>query len=53
MGDWNLSGQMVCLQEPKDLIIVFDRGPVGGQMASFFPLAECAYGIRKAYLESV
>ena len=34
MGDWNLSGQMDCLQKPKDLI---DLGPSGGQVASFFP----------------
>ena len=36
VGNWNLSGQMDCLQEPKDLII-FDWGPSGGQVASFFP----------------
>ena len=48
MGDLNLSGQMVCLQEPKDLITVFDWGLVGGQMASFFSLAVCTYSIRKA-----
>ena len=26
-----------CLQEPKDLITIFDWGPSGGQVASFFP----------------
>ena len=37
VGHWNLSGQMDCLQEPKDLITIFDWGPSGGQVASFFP----------------
>ena len=37
MGDWKLRGQMDSLQEPKDLITVFDWGPSGGQVASFFP----------------
>ena len=34
---WNLSGQMDCLQESKDLITIFDWGHMGGQMASFSP----------------
>ena len=43
---------MDCLQEPKDLIIIFDWGPSGGQVASF-QIVACACSTRKAYLESV
>ena len=52
-GAWNLSGQMDCLQEPEDLVTIFDWGPSGGQVASFFPNSSMCTSTRKAYLESV
>ena len=43
---------MDCIQEPKELITIFDWGPSGGQVASF-QIVACACSTRKAYLESV
>ena len=43
MGDWNLGGQMDCLQDPKDVV----KWPL------YFQIAACACSTRRAGLESV
>ena len=37
MGEQNLSGQMDCLQKPKNLVTIIDWEPLSGQVSPYFP----------------